>query len=76
MGSVTHIMTNIPALVIGLPRSVKRSIVILVDVVLMAVAVWLAFYLRIGVFVPFWTLETSTTLLRRRSPLRTMGTTP
>ena len=50
-------MTNIRALVLGLPRPVKRSIVVLVDVVLMAVAVWLAFYLRIGVFVSFWALD-------------------
>ena len=49
--------TNIRALVLGLPRPVKRSIVVLVDVVLMALAVWLAFYLRIGVFVSFWALD-------------------
>ncbi|MDB2325088.1 polysaccharide biosynthesis protein [Alphaproteobacteria bacterium] len=57
-------MTNIRALVLGLPRPVKRSIVILVDVGLMAVAVWLAFYLRIGVFVSFWALDTEFSFLR------------
>ena len=50
-------ITNTRALILGLPRPLKRSIVVLVDVVLMAVAVWLAFYLRIGVFIPLWALD-------------------
>ena len=56
-------MTNIRAFVLGLPRPLKRNIVVLVDVVLMAVAVWLAFYLRIGVFVSFWVLDTEFSFL-------------
>ena len=61
-------MINIRALVLGFPRPVKRGIVVLVDVVLMAVAVWLAFYLRIGVFVPFWATLSGISLLNRNPP--------
>ena len=35
-----------------LPRPVKRGIVVGVDAVLCVLSVWLAFYLRLGVFVP------------------------
>jgi len=37
--------------VLSLPRPVKRGIVLAVDVALCVLAVWLAFYLRLGIFV-------------------------
>jgi len=40
-------------LVLNLNRSVKRLIVIFVDISLCALTVWLSFYLRLGEFVPF-----------------------
>ena len=38
--------------VLGLPRSIKRLLVFIVDAGLSVVSVWLAFYLRLGTFVP------------------------
>ncbi len=38
--------------VLALPRAVKCSIVLLVDLALCVLTVWLAFYLRLGEFVP------------------------
>jgi len=40
--------------VLALPRVVKRLIALAVDAVLAALAVWLAFYLRLGVFLGAW----------------------
>jgi FlaA1/EpsC-like NDP-sugar epimerase len=42
------------AIVFGLPRPVKRIIVMIVDVGLAIFAVWLAYYLRLGQFLPLW----------------------
>ena len=42
------------AIVFGLPRSVKRIIVMIVDAGLAIFAVWLAYYLRLGQFLPLW----------------------
>jgi len=39
--------------VLAIPRGAKRSIVILLDISLCVLAVWLAFYLRLGEFVSF-----------------------
>lgn len=41
--------------IIALPRLTKRLIVMLVDALLAVVAVWLAFYLRVGDFLPLFT---------------------
>ncbi len=40
----------VPAL--ALPRTVKRWLVLVIDLALCVLTVWLAFYLRLGVFVP------------------------
>ena len=47
------------SLVLALPRSVKRGLVLLLDVVLCVVTVWLAFYLRLDDWIrlyddPYW----------------------
>lgn len=44
--------------IIALPRLAKRLIVMLVDTLLAVVAVWLAFYLRVGDFLPLFTQTT------------------
>ncbi|HQR03321.1 MAG: polysaccharide biosynthesis protein [Proteobacteria bacterium] len=41
------------AAVLGLPRMAKRTIVLAVDLGLCVLTVWLAYYLRLGMFVPF-----------------------
>ena len=38
--------------ILALPRTVKRLIVMLLDICIAALTVWLAFYLRIGEFLP------------------------
>ena len=43
---------NLRSLVLGLPRSAKRAIVMVVDVGLAVFSVWIAFYLRLGYFQP------------------------
>ena len=42
------------AIMFGLPRPVKRIIVMIVDAGLAIFAVWLAYYLRLGQFLPLW----------------------
>jgi len=46
-------MKTIAQPLLGLPRIAKRLIVLAVDVALCVVAVWFAFFLRIGEWVPF-----------------------
>ena len=43
---------GIRSLVLSLPRSVKRAMVMVVDVGLAVLSVWIAFYLRLGYFLP------------------------
>ena len=43
---------GIRAMVLGLPRAVKRAIVMAVDAGLAVLSVWIAFYLRLGYFLP------------------------
>lgn len=45
-------LNGLAARVLGLPRPVKRTIVMAVDAALCLLAVWLAFYLRMGFFSP------------------------
>ena len=46
-----HLMDkNLRSLVLGLPRPVKRAIVMIVDISLAVFSVWIAFYLRLGYF--------------------------
>ena len=45
---------NLRSMVLGLPRPVKRLIVMAVDAELAVLAVWLAYYLRLGQFLPLW----------------------
>ena len=40
---------------LALPRSVKRMIVILIDMAAIIVSVWLAYFLRVGIFLPIMT---------------------
>ena len=46
-------LTKFVAPVLGLPRGAKRSVVILLDISLCVLAVWLAYYLRLGEFIGF-----------------------
>jgi FlaA1/EpsC-like NDP-sugar epimerase len=50
-------------LMLALPRSIKRGIVLLLDIALSALAVWVAFYLRLGEWISYrnssWSLEYS-----------------
>ena len=41
---------NLRLLVLSLPRPAKRAIVIVVDIGLVILSVWIAFYLRLGYF--------------------------
>ena len=43
---------SLRSLVLGLPRTAKRAIVMVVDVGLAVLSVWIAFYLRLGYFQP------------------------
>ena len=43
---------SLSSLVLGLPRTAKRAIVMVVDVGLAVFSVWIAFYLRLGYFQP------------------------
>lgn len=45
-------MQSVDTQILGLPRLLKRAIVFGVDAFLCVITVWLAFYLRLGVFVP------------------------
>jgi FlaA1/EpsC-like NDP-sugar epimerase len=45
--------SELAGLVLALPRSIKRLVVLLVDAGLCLLSVWLALYLRLGVFVSF-----------------------
>lgn len=45
-------LSYLAAPVLSLPRPIKQGLVIAVDVVLCVLSVWLAFYLRLGDFVP------------------------
>lgn len=44
---------------LALPRSYKRFIVLIADVCMCLLSVWLAFYLRLGEFVPFFMKDTT-----------------
>jgi FlaA1/EpsC-like NDP-sugar epimerase len=46
-----HTLSRWAALVLALPRPLKRVVVLALDVVLCLLAVWLSFYLRLGHFV-------------------------
>jgi FlaA1/EpsC-like NDP-sugar epimerase len=46
-------LSRLAAPVLAIPRSAKRFIVLLLDVVLCVLAAWLAVYLRLGSFEPF-----------------------
>ena len=45
---------GIRSMVLGLPRSAKRAIVMTVDAGLAVFSVWIAFYLRLGYFLPLF----------------------
>jgi FlaA1/EpsC-like NDP-sugar epimerase len=47
-----HALSRLAKPVLALPRSVKRGLVLLLDVALCLLSVWLAFYLRLGQFLP------------------------
>ncbi|QWD18346.1 polysaccharide biosynthesis protein [Polynucleobacter paneuropaeus] len=48
------VIHQITTLILGLPRVLKRSIVMAVDITLCFISVYLAFYLRVGIWVPIW----------------------
>lgn len=48
------ITSNIKLSILAKPRIIKRFLVVCIDIILSVVAVWLAFYLRIGEFLPIW----------------------
>jgi FlaA1/EpsC-like NDP-sugar epimerase len=45
-------LSRLVVLVLGLPRVTKRIVALLVDMSLCVLTVWLAYYLRLGMFVP------------------------
>jgi FlaA1/EpsC-like NDP-sugar epimerase len=49
------LINHLTMYVLGLPRVVKRAIVIMVDVCLCLISIYLAFYLRVGAWVPLLT---------------------
>ena len=64
MPSVTKAVTKVVSgrlmdssprsMVLGLPRTAKRAIVMVVDAGLVVFSVWIAFYLRLGYFLPLF----------------------
>jgi FlaA1/EpsC-like NDP-sugar epimerase len=46
-------LSKLAVLILALPRAAKRIVALSVDLCLCALAVWLAFYLRLGEFVTF-----------------------
>ena len=48
------IKKNIRLSILSIPRKIKRLIVMFVDGILSVLAVWIAFYLRVGNFIPIW----------------------
>ena len=48
-----HVLSHLAELALALPRPLKRGIVLALDAGFCVLAVWLAFYLRLGVFQPF-----------------------
>jgi FlaA1/EpsC-like NDP-sugar epimerase len=49
-----HALSCLAKSALDLPRSFKRAVVLLLDVALCCLSVWLAFYLRLGHFLPLW----------------------
>lgn len=47
-------LTNTAQCLLGLPRFSKRLVVLMLDASLCVLATWLAFYLRLGEWVPLW----------------------
>ena len=39
--------------VLGLPRWAKRGVVVGIDLILLAISVWIAFFLRLGIAIPW-----------------------
>jgi FlaA1/EpsC-like NDP-sugar epimerase len=48
-----YVLNKLAASILGLPRSVKRVFALSIDAGLCVLTVWLAFYLRLGLFIPF-----------------------
>ena len=48
------ITSNIKLSILKTPRKAKRFLVLCIDLTLSIISVWLAFYLRVGEFIPFW----------------------
>ena len=46
--------SSLRSMILGLPRSAKRAIVMVVDAGLAVFSVWIAFYLRLGYFQPLF----------------------
>ena len=51
------------SLILGLPRPAKRAIVMVVDAGLAVISVWIAFYLRLGYFLPLFEVADGLSLL-------------
>jgi FlaA1/EpsC-like NDP-sugar epimerase len=52
-GAIIVKVSQLEEVVLSLPRSTKRLLVLFVDAILSVLSVWLALYLRLGYFVPF-----------------------
>lgn len=48
--------SNLAKLALDLPRSVKRGIVLLLDILICALTIWISFYLRLGEWISFYDL--------------------
>ena len=48
------ITSNFKLSILNTPRKAKRFFVVCIDLTLSIISVWLAFYLRVGEFIPVW----------------------
>lgn len=51
---VRHTLSHLAVPVLALPRTTKRTVVLLLDFAMCVLSVWLAYYLRLGEFVSFF----------------------
>ena len=57
--------SSLRSMILGLPRTVKRAIVMVVDAGLAVFGVWIAFYLRLGYFLPVFEERDGLSLIRQ-----------
>jgi FlaA1/EpsC-like NDP-sugar epimerase len=53
LNTIRSYLNLLAQLILSFPRPIKRSVALIVDATLCVLAVWIAYYLRLGEFVPF-----------------------